>query len=502
MAFPSPDSSTVALLTDVDNDNGTLRDEFISALVQGSAWTFGGGPRVLTYSLNINEDYETYPPGPPEPGPGGEWDDHPGMAEAVANALATWANVADISIQQIVVPADQYYFESSADLAITLSGDDLDRVYEPFRVAGAAFFPDASYVEEAVYSDEIDRTTWPAPEGDVFLDNFEEHFNYLDPGGAGYTIILHELAHALGLKHPHDDGDSEGRPTFGDLGIADMDRMSFTIMSYDIVAPAPGPRGFAETPMPLDILAIQHIYGANLTYETGDNTYALANASYRTIWDAGGTDVLTAASWSQPGGVLIDLREGEFSGRAVGVQRMAIAYDVTIENAVGSSGADQLYGNRADNELRGGADGDALFGRWGDDTLKGGAGADQLDGQGGNDILFFHRVDTRLNGGGGFDTLMLTGGLDLRLMRLMRESEVADIERLDMRDGSDNLLTVNARAVLDISSTTDTLRVLGDAGDTVAIRGDYEDLGANGDFHAYRVGAGLLLLDSDITVTL
>ena len=499
MAFPSPDSSTVALLTDVGNDNGTLRDEFISGLVQGSAWTFGAGPQILTYSFNINENYETYPPGPPEPGPGGEWDDHPGMAEAVAKALATWASVADITFQQIVVPADQYYFESSADLAITLSGDDLDRVYGG-RVAGAAFFPDASYIEEAVYSDDIDRTTWPAPEGDVFLDNFEEHFAYLDPGGAGYTVILHELAHALGLKHPHDDGGSVGRPTFGDLGIEAMDFMSHTIMSYDIVAPAPAEQGFAETPMPLDILAIQHIYGANLTYETGDNTYALANASYRTIWDAGGTDVLTAASWSQPGGVVIDLRQGEFSGRVFGAKRMAIAYDVTIENAVGSTGADELYGNGADNELRGGRDGDALFGRRGDDTLRGGAGADRLDGQGGDDILFFRPVDARLDGGGGFDTLMLTGGLDLRLARLMADMEVANIECLDMRDGSDNLLTLNARAVLDISSTTDTLRVLGDAGDTVAIRGDYEDLGASGSFHSYRVGTATLLVDSDVTI--
>jgi hypothetical protein len=500
MAFPSADSTTVALLTDGLNDNGTLRDEFISGLVQGSAWTFGAGPRVLTYSLNINEDYTTYPPGPPEPGPGGEWDDHPGMAEAVANALAAWASVADITIQQIAVPADQYYFESGADLAITLTGDDLDRVYGG-RVAGAAFFPDADYVEETVYSDGINRTTWPAPEGDVFLDNFEEHFDYLDPGGAGYTVILHELAHALGLKHPHDDGASDGRPTFDDLGIGAMDRMRFTIMSYDIVAPAPGERGFAETPMPLDILAIQHIYGANLSYNTGDDVYELRNASYRTIWDAGGTDLLTAASWSQPEGVLIDLRQGEFSGRAVGAKRMAIAYDVTIENAVGSSGNDQLYGNRADNELRGRPGGDVLFGRRGDDTLRGGAGADRLDGQGGDDILFFHRMDTHLDGGGGFDTLKLRGGLDLRLPRVVADAEVADIERLDMRDGNDNLLTLNARAVLDISSTTDTLQVLGDAGDTVAIRGDYEDLGASGGFHAYRVGTGLLLLDGDITVT-
>src|SRR5688572_14653067 len=331
MAFPSASSNTVALLTDVRNDNGTLRDEFISGLAQGSRWSFGGGPRVLTYSLNINEDYTTYPPGPAQPGPGGEWDDHPGMAQAVAGALAAWGAVADIGFQQVASAPGEFYFESDADLAITLTGDDLDRVYG-LRVAGAALFPDEGYVEESVYSDSdgIDRVTWPAPEGDIFLDNFEPHFDYLSPGGAGYTVILHEIAHALGLKHPHDDGASEGRPTFGDLGIEDRDQMRHTVMSYDIVAPAPGAQGFAETPMPLDILAIQHIYGANMSYRAGDDSYALRTTSYNTIWDAGGVDTLSAATRTQA--TLLDLREGAFSGQLAGGKRMAIAYNVVIEN--------------------------------------------------------------------------------------------------------------------------------------------------------------------------
>src|SRR5688572_22939473 len=349
MAFPSASSNTVALLTDVRNDNGTLRDEFISGLAQGSRWSFGGGPRVLTYSLNINEDYTTYPPGPAQPGPGGEWDDHPGMAQAVAGALAAWGAVADIGFQQVASAPGEFYFESDADLAITLTGDDLDRVYG-LRVAGAALFPDEGYVEESVYSDSdgIDRVTWPAPEGDIFLDNFEPHFDYLSPGGAGYTVILHEIAHALGLKHPHDDG-AAGRPTFVDLGIGEMDRMSHTVMSYDIVAPAPGEQGFAATPMPLDILAIQHIYGANLAYHTGDDSYALRNASYNTIWDAGGVDTLAAPSW-WAGGALLDLREGAFSGRIHGSRRTAVAYDAVIENAVGGEGGDRIIGNATANQ--------------------------------------------------------------------------------------------------------------------------------------------------------
>ena len=493
MAFPSADASTVALLLP---DSSTLRDEFVSGLVQGSSWTFGGGPRVLTWSLNINEDHTSYPPGPPEPGPGGEWDDHPGMAAAVARALEAWGRVIDVSFQQLVAPPDQYYFESSADLAITLTGDDLDRVYGQ-RVAGAALFPDAQYVEENAYSDEegIDRATYPTPEGDVFLDNFEPHFDYLEPGGAGFTVILHELAHALGLKHPHDDGASD-RPTFVDLGIGDMDRMSHTVMSYDIVAPAPGERGFAATPMPLDILAIQHIYGANMSYRTGDNDYILSNGRYRTIWDAGGEDTLSAASQLTPS--LLDLREGAFSGRLVGAKRMAIAYDVTIENAVGSERGDRIIGNAAANSLSGGMGDDSLHGRGGNDRLTGGSGADELRGGMGDDVLKWTRADRVADGGSGTDTLLMAHGrLDLTATG---GAEIAGIERIDMSGGGSSRLTLAAQDLLDLSATTNRLKVLGDGGDSVRIVGSSIDEGMDGAFHRYRLGAGILLVDTDITV--
>lgn len=487
-----PTSSSVALITPVNN-GGTLNDEFISGLAHGASWTFDDGPRILTYSLNINELTGTYPGGTPVPGDGGEWS--AGMAAAFAEALARWENVANIDFRQI--SSGRYYFESSADLAVTLTGDDLDTVFPGQEVAGAAFFPDADYVESHVYSSDLDRSNYPEPEGDLFFDNDDEPFQYMGPGGAGFTILLHEIGHALGLKHPFDDGDNF-RPTFEDLGIESRDRMRYTVMSYDIAQPPYGPEGFAETIMPLDILAIQHIYGANMSYRAGDDRYVLDNDSFRTIWDAGGRDVLTAASWSRPGGVQIDLQAGEFSGHLDGQKRMAIAYGVTIENAIGSAGDDVLFGNAAANTIAGRVGADALFGRAGNDVLRGGAGSDRLEGGAGNDVLVCTAGDSRLDGGAGRDTLRLAvGDLDLRIGS---GTHVTGIERVDMRGSTDNTLTLSALAALDLSSTSNKLTVLGGAGDTVDITGIYIDKGITGDFHRYRLGAAVLLVDSDIAV--
>ena len=52
----TPVGNSVPLLTSVNNNNGTLTDEFISGLVQSSSWSFAGGPRVLTYSFDLNFD--------------------------------------------------------------------------------------------------------------------------------------------------------------------------------------------------------------------------------------------------------------------------------------------------------------------------------------------------------------------------------------------------------------------------------------------------------------
>jgi Ca2+-binding RTX toxin-like protein len=62
---------------------------------------------------------------------------------------------------------------------------------------------------------------------------------------------------------------------------------------------------------------------------------------------------------------------------------------VSIENVIGSSGDDRIFGNAVANTLNGGEGNDILDGREGNDMLIGGAGADQLIGGVGSDTASY-----------------------------------------------------------------------------------------------------------------
>ena len=299
---------------------GLTGDERIDGLVQGGKWSFAGAP-VLTYAY-----YSEY----------GSWGS--GDKAAFQSALQSWANVANIRFQQVSPTGAE-------DMSVVLSGD--------FDAAAFGFFPDPVFAP------------YDGAEGDVWFNADYDGFNFLNPGGDGYMVGLHEIGHALGLKHPHDDG-GNARPSFLDLGIGLNDSQNFTVMSYNLISSSLWEAGNPASPMPYDILAIQHIYGANNSYHAGNDTYLLKqDLIVKTVWDAGGIDTFSAAGL--PTGAVIDLTQGSFSSHGQ-LSKTAIAYNVVIENAIGSSFADTLTGNAANNLLDGKLGADVMVGGAGDDT--------------------------------------------------------------------------------------------------------------------------------------
>ena len=261
-----------------------------------------------------------------------------GQKAAATSALGAWSTVANVS------------FTLTSD-TLTNVGDLRFGGYRLMdnKTAAWAYFPDNA----------------PAA-GDVWIGPQTDDPNP-SKGTYDYMTFVHEIGHALGLKHPFDV--SATNKTLLDPAFDDV---HFTVMSYNSnYSYQP------TTPMMLDIIAIQSLYGANMLWQTGDNVYKWdANQSiFETIWDAGGNDTIDGSNQLAP--VTINLNEGSYSqiGKAFTDLNsntaindgLGIAFGAKIENAIGSAFADVLIGNDLDN---------VLDGKAGADTMSGGAGND------------------------------------------------------------------------------------------------------------------------------
>ncbi len=281
--------------------------------------------------------------------------------------------------------------------------------------------------------------------GDVW---FGTNNDYTNPvmGSYSYHTHIHELGHAMGLKHSHETG--------GVSNVAvpsDKDSIEWTVMSYRSFVGGPtsgytyGTWDAPQTFMIYDILALQTMYGAYYGSNSGNTVYSWneftgstlingvsqgtpgGNRVFMTVWDGGGIDTYDMSNYS--GGVTINLAPGSSSitsdaqranlgsgNQATGNVYNSLLFNgdlrSIIENATGGAGADSITGNQVNNVLSGNGGADTLSGLEGNDTLNGGSGNDTLKGGGGLDALNGGFDNDTLKGGGAADALDGGDGVD------------------------------------------------------------------------------------------
>jgi Ca2+-binding RTX toxin-like protein len=336
--------------------------------------------------------------------------------QAVARqALEEWAEACGITLIEVAPGQGQINFGT-----YDFSGTVWD------GAGGIGFYPFGDWHNgTAPYY--FDQAPFDAS-GDVFLNR-----DFFTGGLPDYGLLLHEIGHALGLKHPWEilgNGHDETlRP--------DLDTALNTIMSYN---------GTSNTLGALDIAAVQAIYGTDAQDGTQVSSWSWnpalqrltqigfaaadviigvsvsdnvnAGGGHDSIFGLNGNDILKGASGNDAiyggagndqlfGGIGADLLDGNSGidtasySQSTGVT-IALDGSLTatgeaigdflagIESLTGSlTGADTLRGNASANTLLGQGGNDVLQGQSGNDKLQGGLGADTLTGGAGADRFYF-----------------------------------------------------------------------------------------------------------------
>jgi hypothetical protein len=230
----------------------------------------------------------------------------------------------------------------------------------------------------------------------ISIDTSQASWSHLDSfaliGGYGISTIIHEEGHLIGLGHagpyngtvnPATQQNSayDTRLWSGMSYIRPDDTTAKYYSSYPVTASwgTTSDRYYRApyTPMPLDILAAQQLYGVatstplsggqvfgfncNIAASTGIRSYfdfTVDTSPVITLYDTGLNNTLDLSGYGTA--CTVDLRDGHFSSVAGLIDNIAIAYGTRIDGTVGGSGNDTIQVNAYNDTINGGLGSDTV----------------------------------------------------------------------------------------------------------------------------------------------
>ena len=179
------------------------------------------------------------------------------------------------------------------------------------------------------------------------------------PGTNGWTTVLHEIGHALGLKHPGNynagmPGNQSGTPPYLP---ASTDNHQYSIMSYKDNSYTTGVTNSSY--MLYDIAALQYLYGVNANSSSAtagsfNFTNSTPSTTYlKTLWSNTGNDQINLTGMRNSS--VVNLNSGSFSSinirsNTINQNNVSIAYGSKINSvklSTDATTADKVVLNNA-----------------------------------------------------------------------------------------------------------------------------------------------------------
>ena len=255
--------------------------------------------------------------------------------------------------------------------------------------------------------------------GDIFLN--KSFFNDNSYNIQQKSVIIHELGHALGLKHPFE----------GDYTLpSNEDNTLYTVMSYTPYKPYIlnitiegnnvswnySPNAYPVTYQLDDIKALQTLYGADLNATKGMNYYyedsLYKDHVYKTIYDAGGYDILYTSNQKD----IINLAPESFSSidyHPIDSQKEEIANklskfsnkDEILNKIFSLDMVDKIY--TGENNLTIGPNTyiEEVHTEGGNDIIMDNSKNNDIYLGNGNDVVYISSGDDFVDGGNGYDII-------------------------------------------------------------------------------------------------
>ena len=373
---------------------GLTDDLSIDSMLGGSKWNFPDNA-MIRYAIsdspnNIRFDNNSFPI-------------VRDIADKAFSQISDYTGLSFAYAGRYNSPQEAYL--DGVDFSISLDGSDYGQQFsnEYSSSAALAYYPETKLIN-GNEPNSRGGMSYAQLAGDVFTnyDSYtllESYYAGTEGGSLFRYVIIHELGHAFGLKHPFDNG-NYGQPTFNQAyGISNnLDNDVHTVMSYtnDFGGDISLVKYDPETYMILDVLALQYLYGKNTQHNSGDNTHHIINdGAYSTIWDPSGIDTISLESSTHDWFVSLPwYRHSTLNSELIG-------YCVTYTNSIASYPTDIAWFLGEIENISSGGGNDILLGNFLPNFISGGEGDDELEGWEGNDVLV---------GGSGKDTFFFAQG--------------------------------------------------------------------------------------------